>query len=40
MSFFQFALSWAEPSLPDLIVLPPNMRNFVLLGSAEPSMLF
>ena len=33
-------LGSAEPSVPDLLDLPPNMNNFVLLGSAEPSMLF
>ena len=26
--------------MPDLLDLPPNMNNFVLPGSAEPSMLF
>ena len=33
-------LGSAVSSLPDLIALPPNVTNFVLLGSAEPSMLF
>ena len=33
-------LGSAEPSLPDLIDVPPNMTNFIMLGSAEPSMLF
>ena len=33
-------LGSAEPSVPDLLDLPPNMNNFVVLGSAEPNMLF
>ena len=32
-------LGSVEPSLPDLIDLPPKMTNFVPLGSAEPGML-
>ena len=33
-------LGSAKASLPDLLDLPPNMNNFVLMGSAELSMLF
>ena len=32
-------LGCAEPSLLDLLDLPPNMTNFILLGLAEPSTL-
>ena len=33
-------LGFAEPSLLDLIDLPSKIMNFVLIGSAEPRMLF
>ena len=33
-------LGSAEPIVLNLLDLPPHMNNFVLLGYAEPNMLF